>query len=198
METFERNVIYLSVEEITQRNKEMILKTGGCRAAAGIPLNYNSLEYLVRVVEEGIAGHQFYSNLSQKAAAYAFNIITRHIFVDGNKRTGMSCSFYFLELNGYNVNVTDDEIEVAAKRIAESNMDFHQLVTWFEEKIQPLQPILLSVQSGFNSFYNPFFKSMDLNPFLEAETGPIPLKETVAFLGDIISPVAPEDWEALK
>ncbi len=71
METPEPNVNYLSVEEIIQRNKEMILKTGGCASAAGIPLNYNSLEYLVRVVEEGIAGHQFYSTLSQKAAAYA-------------------------------------------------------------------------------------------------------------------------------
>ncbi|MEW6660630.1 MAG: type II toxin-antitoxin system Phd/YefM family antitoxin [Thermodesulfobacteriota bacterium] len=30
------------------------------------------------------------------------------------------------------------------------------------------------------------------------ETGQTPLKDTVAFLGDIISPVAAEDWEALK
>jgi prevent-host-death family protein len=37
----------------------------------------------------------------------------------------------------------------------------------------------------------------ELIPY-EAETEPIPLKETVAFLGDIISPVATEDWEALK
>ena len=32
----------------------------------------------------------------------------------------------------------------------------------------------------------------------EEETAPVPLKDTVAFLGDIISPVATEDWEALK
>lgn len=165
METPEPNVIYLSVEEIIQRNKEMILKTGGCHSAAGIPLNYNSLEYLVRVVEEGIAGHQFYSTLSQKAAAYAFNIIKKHIFVDGNKRTGMSCSFLFLELNGYDINVTDDEIENVAKRIAESNMDFQQLLTWFEARIQPLQPISLTFQSICNSSYNTFFKSLGLNPF---------------------------------
>jgi len=31
----------------------------------------------------------------------------------------------------------------------------------------------------------------------EAEPEPIPLKDTVAFMEDIISPVATEDWEAL-
>jgi prevent-host-death family protein len=37
----------------------------------------------------------------------------------------------------------------------------------------------------------------ELIPY-EAETEPVPLKDTVAFLGDLISPVATEDWEALK
>ena len=37
----------------------------------------------------------------------------------------------------------------------------------------------------------------ELIPY-EAETEPVPLKNTVAFMGDIISPVAAEDWEALQ
>jgi prevent-host-death family protein len=36
----------------------------------------------------------------------------------------------------------------------------------------------------------------ELIPY-DAETEPAPLKDTVAFMGDIISPVAPEEWEAL-
>ena len=32
----------------------------------------------------------------------------------------------------------------------------------------------------------------------ESEQKDIPLKNTVTFMGDIISPVAEEDWEALK
>ncbi len=32
----------------------------------------------------------------------------------------------------------------------------------------------------------------------EAETEPVSLKDTVAFMEDIISPVAAEDWEALQ
>jgi prevent-host-death family protein len=37
----------------------------------------------------------------------------------------------------------------------------------------------------------------ELIPY-EAEMEPVPLKDTVAFIRDIISPVAAEDWEALK
>jgi prevent-host-death family protein len=35
----------------------------------------------------------------------------------------------------------------------------------------------------------------ELIPY-EGETAPVPLKDTVAFVGDIVSPVAEEDWEA--
>jgi len=37
----------------------------------------------------------------------------------------------------------------------------------------------------------------ELIPY-EAEGEPIPLKDTVAFMGDLISPVSREDWEVLK
>lgn len=37
----------------------------------------------------------------------------------------------------------------------------------------------------------------ELIPY-EAEMEPAPLKDTVAFMGDIISPVATEDWEASR
>jgi prevent-host-death family protein len=37
----------------------------------------------------------------------------------------------------------------------------------------------------------------ELIPYEEG-TEPVPLKDTVAFMGDIMSPVAPEDWEALR
>ncbi len=37
----------------------------------------------------------------------------------------------------------------------------------------------------------------ELIPY-EAEAEPVPLKDTVTFMGDIMSPVAQEDWEVLR
>ena len=53
----------------------------------------------------------------QKAAVYAHHIITGHIFLDGNKRIGLTCALRFLELNGYSrlSNIDDSIIELGFK-----------------------------------------------------------------------------------
>jgi death-on-curing protein len=144
METAERNVVYLSTDEIIKRNREILLKIGGFREAAGIAININSLEYIVEAVQGGIAEKQLYHSLAQKAAAYAFNIIKNHVFVDGNKRTGISCAYFFLELNGLTIIATDDELVDLALIIADGKLDFQGTSNWFQERIQPL-PLKLSV-----------------------------------------------------
>ena len=63
-------------------------------------LNENQLHYLVQIVGETIDDTELFPTLAQKAAVYAHHIITRHIFLDGNKRTGMHCAILFFELNG--------------------------------------------------------------------------------------------------
>ena len=48
---------------------------------------------------------------------YAHHIITGHIFLDGNKRVGLTCALRFLELNGYSrrLNIDDSIIELGFK-----------------------------------------------------------------------------------
>jgi death on curing protein len=142
METTKRNVVYLTTDEIIQRNREILLKTGGFREAAGITINRNSLEYIVEAVQGGITEKHRYYSLSQKAAAYAFYIIKKHVFVDGNKRTGISCAYFFLELNGFTIIATDDELVDFALIIADGKLDFQGTSIWFQERIEPLPPRL--------------------------------------------------------
>ncbi|MCD6595772.1 type II toxin-antitoxin system death-on-curing family toxin [bacterium] len=133
MERTIRNVNYLSADEIISRNREIILKTGGFRSAAGILSNSNSLNYLVKVIID----NDTYSTVQEKAAIYAFNIITRHIFVDGCKRTGMSCSILFLELNNCNFlnSVSDDDIVDIALGIANGEKDIYSTINWFKNNV---------------------------------------------------------------
>ena len=55
--------------------------------------------------------------LSQKAAVYAHHIITGHIFLDGNKRTGLHCAVLFLEFNGCTLclDIDDSIIDLGFK-----------------------------------------------------------------------------------
>lgn len=61
------------------------------------------------------------------AAAYAYHIIKNHSFIDGNKRTGITVAFVFLELNNINVEMTQDQFFELAIAIATSKLNKDQI-----------------------------------------------------------------------
>ena len=63
-------------------------------------LKENQLHYLVEIVGQKMGDAELFPTLLQKAAVYAHRIITGHIFLDGNKRVGLTCALLFLVLNG--------------------------------------------------------------------------------------------------
>lgn len=135
MEKTGRVIRYLCEEDFIECNREIITKTGGFIDGAGKVINSNSLHYLVNIIKGKIDNTDIYQTLIQKAAVYCFNIITRHIFLDGNKRTGMICAFFFLQINGINLkeSISDNEIVEVALKVANSEMDLDELTEWFEE-----------------------------------------------------------------
>ena len=80
-------------------------------------LNENQLHYLVDIVSEKFGDTDLFPTVFQKAAVYAHHIITGHIFLDGNKRVGLTCALRFLEVNGYSrlSNIDDSIIELGFK-----------------------------------------------------------------------------------
>lgn len=130
-------MIYFEIADIREINRRLILKTGGFKECAGHLLNAGSLEYVVKAVQHRMMGIDIYPSLSRKAAAYAYHIITRHIFVDGNKRTGMACALLFLRLNGCLLiqNIRKESVVELAVNIATGNAAFCDVVEWFDHVI---------------------------------------------------------------
>lgn len=62
-------------------------------------LHREQLDYLVDAVSAKFGDVELYPTLFQKAAIYAHHIIKSHIFLDGNKRIGLTCAIKFLVLN---------------------------------------------------------------------------------------------------
>ena len=90
----------------------------------GVPelLNEDRLQYALDAVEMTFGGVEMYPTLFQKAAVYAHHIITGHVFVDGNKRTGMGSAFEFLRMNGLDPpDNLDDEIIALGFAIADGS-----------------------------------------------------------------------------
>ena len=114
-------ISYLDTTDLLCINLEHV----GDNKLLGRVHNLNSLKYLEEIVRDDGC----FPNLYEKAAVYCFNIITRHVFIDGNKRTGMTAALWFLALNDVCItHLSDDEIIDTALLIANSKTTLDELV----------------------------------------------------------------------
>lgn len=66
------------------------------------------------------------------AAAYSFGLVKNHPFVDGNKRTAFVAMAIFLELNGYPLDASEEEVVVMMERLATGLETQETVSRWLE------------------------------------------------------------------
>ena len=133
-------MIFLEPEFIAYINKYMVLRFGGAYFAADNNLrDRGTLEYLVEIVQHLADDCQDTPPVYLVAAEYACRIITRHIFHDGNKRTGMEALLLCLRMNGVEIAIDplSDDISDVALAVAEGRVGVQELVRWIEERAGP-------------------------------------------------------------
>lgn len=115
----------------------MTFRFGGLFSSIDNVKNLNALDYLVDAVKSEMFGMELYPDVSTKAAIYMFNIISNHVFNDGNKRTGLETALLFLERNNFvlNFSVTDDELIALALAVAEGKFNLESLTAWFVSRV---------------------------------------------------------------
>ena len=67
------------------------------------------------------------------AAAYAFGIIQKHPFVDGNKRVGFLAAYVFLDLNGWELLASEAEAVATVLALARGEMDEAGFSDWLRD-----------------------------------------------------------------
>jgi death on curing protein len=75
--------------------------------------------------------------LAVLAAAYAFGISSNHPFVDGNKRTALLVSFAFLDVNGSEVNASQEDAFLTVLGLAAGEIGEEELAQWFKRTAAP-------------------------------------------------------------
>ncbi|MFB5763981.1 type II toxin-antitoxin system death-on-curing family toxin [Paenibacillus medicaginis] len=83
---------------------------------------------------QGFGDEEYYPGLFLKAAVYMEGFATHQLFSDGNKRTGYMSAKAFLMLNGYYLEVTDDELYDTTLDVANKKITLHELAEWLEKK----------------------------------------------------------------
>ncbi len=91
---------YVNKRMVIVINKMCVEITGGLGATGtGIRAGAN-LGFVDRIHVNEIFGMTIYPDIYHQAGAYMFYILKNHIFLDGNKRTGLACALTFLQWNG--------------------------------------------------------------------------------------------------
>ena len=135
-------IVYLTAEQIELIHAGVLAKSGGLFGTRE-PGVLAGLESSPR---QSVFGKELHPTLFHKAAAYMRTIINQHPFLDGNKRTGMMSAFTFLEVNGYRVTATDDEVFNLALVIATEKPEGDVIASWLEIHSEVIQAVSLRKQ----------------------------------------------------
>ncbi|MGN6363544.1 type II toxin-antitoxin system death-on-curing family toxin [Asticcacaulis taihuensis] len=81
----------------------------------------------------------YYADLIAEAAALWESLSQNHPFVDGNKRTALSSMLMFLNLNGLDVVVPEDDLWAFVDSLYNTHsFRFEALEPWLRENVVPL------------------------------------------------------------
>lgn len=72
-------------------------------------------------------GADAYPSIELKAAALVHSLVRNHALVDGNKRLGWLATTVFLDINGHEVQLDDDEAFELVVDTAEARLDVEEI-----------------------------------------------------------------------
>ena len=116
----------LTAEHIKKLHSLLLEETGGLDGIRDERL----LDSAVHVPFQTFDGRYLYATMEQKAARLGHSLIQNHAFIDGNKRIGILAMLTFLELNGFPIDATDDELIAIGLGVADGSMTYDDLLEW--------------------------------------------------------------------
>jgi death-on-curing protein len=121
----------LSFAEITTFQRFVVETSGGLGVGF---LNPGTLEYALNEIQGSFFGEEQCPTLHDKVATLCWRIIKGHVFIDGNKRTGVMAALVLLRMNGASCSATQQELEDMALAVATGNSSIENLAAFFARK----------------------------------------------------------------
>lgn len=124
-----KDIIFLTLEQVIVIHDDQIERYGGSHGISRFEL----LESAVMRPRASFGGRDLYPSIFDKAAAMMHSLIMNHAFVDGNKRTGTASTIILLELNGYKLQVDQQELVDAALNVRYKKWGIKKLAIWLKK-----------------------------------------------------------------
>ncbi|MFZ1258720.1 MAG: type II toxin-antitoxin system death-on-curing family toxin [Candidatus Saccharimonas sp.] len=119
---------YFTLEEVLELHYMLIEDYSGSHGVH----SEQRLQSLVDAPKLVVFGVEQYKTPYEKAGVYMRNCIVDHVFVDGNKRTGVTLGVMFLQRCGGVMQASPRELEYFAVRVATERLSVDEIAAWLE------------------------------------------------------------------
>lgn len=128
-------IIYLTKKQIILMNTFLIKKISP-QEVIGVK-EPTALNMCIESVKQTAFGRELYPTLEEKAAILLINLIKKHCFHNGKKRTAYMALHVFLKINGLNLEISQKEAVTFCIEIATwDNSLFNQLKKYVTDTIK--------------------------------------------------------------
>jgi len=120
---------YLKPEQVLFIHNRLIEETGGLHAVRDLSMLLSAMGRPQATFDS----RDLYNGIFSKSAALLDSLIRNHPFVDGNKRTGITSAGLFLQINGYSLQVENEEMVRFTLICAQSQTDLEEISLWLKK-----------------------------------------------------------------
>ncbi len=121
--------LFLSVEDVLLLHSDTMSREGGL---SGIR-DHGLLDAAIAMPRQQFGGEYLHPTVPAMAAAYLYHLAQNHPFHDGNKRVAVMAAYVFLDVNGWDLDITPAELESVTRGVASGEMKKDDLITWMEQ-----------------------------------------------------------------
>lgn len=120
---------FLTLPEVLEIHQNQTNHYGG---DAGIR-DMGLLKSAIGMPSATYGGKFLHTDIFEMAAAYLFHLVKNHPFVDGNKRVGAVSALVFLVLNGFELDVPEDDFAEIVLDVAQGKIDKAQVAVFLKQ-----------------------------------------------------------------
>ncbi len=122
-------ITYLTIDQVLLIHDQMVKRFGGSFGIRDLGL----IESAIARPQASFDGQDLYVDIFDKAAALLQSLLKNHAFIDGNKRTALTCAGIFLKINGWNLKNTHHEEVEFAVAVDNQHLPLEQIAKWLKE-----------------------------------------------------------------
>jgi len=126
---------YLTGEEILIIHARIIDAVGGRHGIRDTNLFLSILEKPKTIFN----GKELYSGIFAKTAVYLESLANYHVFIDGNKRTAITVSAYFLHLNGYKLKASQKDMAAFVLSVVTEKKNLNLVANWLRKNSRKIK-----------------------------------------------------------